>query len=85
VSEFAVRHIGHHVVFNAHKFLVDKFGCSAYVLRVIAAYGFAVPGEEAVGKWFQRGRVPGEWLPLLLSVLELEEGQPVSLLPYMRG
>jgi hypothetical protein len=69
-------------MFDARKFLVDKFRSSAYVLKIVGAYGFE-PTPEQVEKWFQRGRVAGEWLPILIGVLELEEGGPVSLLPYM--
>lgn len=73
------------VGFDAHKFLVDKFGGSRYVLTLVGAYGLGFPEHEAVLKWFSRGRIPGDWLPILLGVLELEEGRAVSLLPYIRG
>lgn len=71
-------------MFTGARFIADKFGCSGYVRQLVGAYGFDTPSEAAVKKWVVRGAIPGEWLPVLIGVLELETGQPVSLLPYLR-
>jgi hypothetical protein len=69
---------------SAAKFLRDKFGSSSYVLKLTSAYGFALPSLEAVDKWVERDSIPSGWFAVLLSVLELETGSPVSVLPYVR-
>jgi len=40
---------------------------------------------STVEKWFQRKSVPGEWLAVLLCLLELERGEPVRLAKYLIG
>jgi hypothetical protein len=63
--------------FNSTKFL------KAYFPDLILAYGFEQPQPSTAEKWWRRGAVPGAWLPVLLCILELEHGRPVSLLPYI--
>lgn len=72
-------------MFTGTRFIADKFGCSGYVRSLVASYGFPAPTEAAVKKWMVRDSIPGEWLPVLLGVLELEHGGPVSVLPYVRA
>jgi len=69
--------------FNSTKFLKAYFPDCATMRSLLAAYGFEQPMADTAEKWWRRGSVPGAWLPLLLGVLELEHGQPVSLLPYI--
>lgn len=44
-----------------------------------------MPNQAAADKWFQRASVPSEWLPVVLSYLEIDNGSPVSLIPYLGG
>lgn len=70
-------------MFRAERFLLDHFRDPAYVRDIVSAYGFEAPSEPAVAKWFLRNSVPPGWLVRLLGVLELENGAPVSVLPYL--
>lgn len=71
--------------FNAKRFLTDQFHTPERVNLLLSSYGLLTPKISAVEKWFQRGRIPGEWSPLLLVVLELEKGKPTSLTSYLEG
>lgn len=50
----------------------------------MTVYNLETPQLPAVYKWFQRGTIPSEWLPLLLCVIELDNGEPVRLATYLR-
>lgn len=69
--------------FNSTKFLKAHFPDCATMRSLLTAYGFAPPAADTAEKWWRRGSVPGAWLPVLLGMLELEHGKPVSLLPYL--
>lgn len=72
------------ISFDTVKFLTANFSTPARVVSFLMAYGHPkVPDEEAVRKWFSRGRVPGEWLIVLLAYLEIDRGAPVSVAPYL--
>jgi hypothetical protein len=70
--------------FNVTRFLRDKFNNPAGLVAYLAAYGTVVPAQNAE-KWFYRQSVPSAWLPIILAHVELEEGAPVSLSPYMEA
>lgn len=69
--------------FNDAKFLKAHFADCATMRSLLQAYGFEPPAADTAEKWWRRRSVPGAWLPILLGVLELEHGEPVSLLPYI--
>lgn len=70
-------------MFDAKQFLRDKFGSAGAVLAFASAYGVDGLNLASIEKWFQRGGIPGRWLVVLLALLELEQGRPVSLTPYI--
>lgn len=70
-------------MFETKRFLVENFGSTQGLLAFLRAYGVAAPNDSTVGKWFSRASVPSEWLPLLLGYLEIDRGQPVSLIAYI--
>lgn len=70
-------------MFEAKRFLTDKFGSAGGVVALLGAYGADVPNRAAVDKWFQRGSIPADWLAVLLAFLEIEDG-PVSMINYVR-
>lgn len=72
-------------MFQTRRFLVDKFGNSPGLLAFLRAYQAPAPKPAAAEKWFQRASVPSEWLPVVLSYLEIDNGAPVSLIPYLEG
>ena len=71
-------------MFDTTRFLNDHFGSPQRVIGFLRAYKLHEPSIETVRKWFQRAAVPSEWLPVLLAVLELDEGHPVSLATYIK-
>ena len=71
-------------MFNVDQFLKDKFRDAQGLVAFLQAYGAEAPALGTVIKWFQRSSVPGDWLPVLLAYVELDEGQPVSLIKYLR-
>lgn len=70
-------------MFDARQFLIDTFRTPTELSAFVRAYGYEPPKEATVDKWFRRQSVPSEWFPLLLGLLELDRGKPVSLVSYL--
>lgn len=70
-------------MFNTKQFLVEMFGNPQGLLSFLRSYDAPLPGAAAVDKWFQRGSVPSDWLPILLAYIELDRGEPVRLSSYL--
>ena len=70
-------------MFDHKRFLDDQFGSPDGVIGTLGAYKIAHPSRDTVRKWFERGGIPALWLPMLLCVLEIENGQPVRLANYL--
>jgi hypothetical protein len=70
-------------MFDAARFLQDRFTNPDGVIGLFQTYGMNCPSREAVRKWFERSSISAEWLPLLLALLELDAGEPVSLAQYL--
>ncbi len=70
-------------MFNAGKFLSEHFTDVDGVIGLVGKHWSDVPQREAVRKWFSRGSLPADWIPVLCVVLEREYGPPVSLAPYI--
>ena len=70
-------------MFEARRFLEENFGDIGGLIARCRAANVEPPNEAAVQKWRQRNSIPGEWLTKLVSVLEAERGEAVSLRPYM--
>lgn len=70
-------------MFNGSQFLTETVGDTRGVLALFAAYGVKAPAQSAVEKWFQRGNTPSKWLAVMLGLLELERGQPVSVCKFL--
>lgn len=75
--------LGRIPMFKAKSFLVEMFGNVQGLLSFLGAYDAPLPNAGAVEKWFQRGSIPSDWLPVLLAYLELDRGGPVSLSSYL--
>lgn len=58
--------------FDTHRFLTEKFGDPANVVATLQRHGLESPSFYAVEKWFQRKRVPGESLLILVHIAEQE-------------
>jgi len=70
-------------MFDASRFLEEHFRDADGVVGLLGAYNLTPPRANTVQKWFQRGSVPSEWLPLLLCVLELENGSAIQIAKYV--
>lgn len=71
--------------FNHTKFLEDHFNTPDGVLGLLAKHGLLSPLRPAVVKWFTRGSVPADWLPVLLAAVECERGAPLSMVSYLKN
>jgi hypothetical protein len=70
-------------VFDRIKFIDDAQLDPDAIIGMANAANIDVPPRDTLRKWFARGSIPGEWWPVILALLELERGRPVSLLPYI--
>lgn len=68
--------------FNAAKFLTDKWASPTHLLAFARTYGVSYK-FQTVYRWFERESIPSDVLPVLLALLELETGQPVSIAKYL--
>jgi hypothetical protein len=72
-------------MFDTKRFLKDQFRTPVELHTLMQSYGVDVPREGTVSQWFQRASVPSTWFPVLLAVLEMDRGHPVSVVEYMEG
>lgn len=70
-------------MFNAREFLKQNFQNAGGIVAYCRAMDVEPPSEEAAQKWFERNSLTGEWLAKLLSILETERGEPVSIREYI--
>ena len=72
-------------MFDTKRFLAEKFKDPYSLIAFLRAYRAPEPKEETVRKWFTRGSVPSEWLPVLIAYLEIDECSPVSIVSYLEA
>lgn len=70
-------------MFKFKKFLMAHWRNAEMLERFLAAYGITELKRNAIYKWFLRETIPAEWFAVLLCLLELEKGKPVSLREYL--
>lgn len=70
-------------MFDAVKFLEDNFLSPNVVYAILTNYKLPAPPTDTIRKWFARGSIPAEWLPVLICCLELENGAPIFLAKYI--
>ena len=70
-------------MFGVALLLRDHFGDTHGVAGMLNAYGLPAPPTDTIRKWFSRGSVSSEWLPVLVGCVELDSGQPISLAKYL--
>lgn len=70
--------------FDAKSLLVHEFERPQALCDRLAFFALPTPNVVNVQKWFERGSIPGGWLPFLLACLEYEKGS-VSVRQYIRG
>ena len=72
-------------MFDTRRFLQHYFCNAPGLVAFVTAFGHTPPSATAAEKWFQRNSIPSEWLPVLLALLELDNGEPVRLVGYLRA
>lgn len=72
-------------MFDTVKFVRDHFGTVDAMIGLARQKNVRFPERDTVRKWITRGNIPSDWLPILLMLIELDIGQPVSILPYIDG
>lgn len=70
------------MTFATQLFITEKLESPDAVIGLFGLAGVSIPAKDTVRKWFERGSIPGEWWPLVLVVLEITNGGPVSLASY---
>lgn len=72
-------------MFDAKLFLRDNFKTKLKLIELVERWGIAPPSVYMVDKWWQRGSVPSDWLPVLIYVLESERGTAPQLANYIKA
>jgi hypothetical protein len=72
-------------MFDTKRFLKDQFRTPPEAAAILRSYGVEPPNESTMQQWFTRESVPSKWFPILLAILELHKGAPVSIVEYMEG
>ena len=71
-------------MFDASSFIRDNFQTVGGVIAHCRAANVEPPTKGQAEKWLARSSLSGEWLAVLMSVVEANTGRPVSLLPYVK-
>ncbi len=69
-------------MFDTRKFLKTYWPNEIHLINWISAYGETPPKRPAAAKWFSRSSIPTDWFALILILLEIQEGAPISLTRY---
>ena len=72
------------MAFDTAAFIVDHLISPDAIVGLANHFNIEVPAKDTLRKWFERGTIPGEWWPVVLAMLELESGKPVSVVEYLR-
>lgn len=70
-------------MFDNLRFLTEQFGNADAVIGLANHFNVDVPAKDTLRKWFERGSIPSDWWPVVLALLEMDRGAPVSVLDYM--
>ena len=69
--------------FSMRRFLKAHWADDAKLVQFVQTYGVDPPTRMAVHKWFERETVPTSWFAILVVLLEMERGKPISLTGFM--
>jgi len=70
-------------MFDFKTFLTDHWGNADNLHSFLKTYGRSYQ-RGALYKWFLRDNIPAEGFALLVALLELDSGKPISLIKYMK-
>lgn len=68
--------------FPVKDFLTTEIGPAQTVHALLLSHGMAAE-MDTVRKWFERDSIPGDKLALILLMLEIDRGAPVSVMSHM--
>lgn len=68
--------------FPVKDFLTAEIGPAQNVQAMFSSHGIPVE-MDTVRKWYERDSISGEKLALILLMLELDRGSPVSVMSHM--
>lgn len=71
-------------MFDFKRFLDDHWKDTSALLTFLETYGFQVD-RQALFKWKVRGSIPGNWFAVLLALLEIDAGRPLSISKYLKS
>ena len=71
-------------MFDFPRFLKTHWTSDRALHRLLKQYGVAGVSAAAVYKWWIRGSIPADHLPVVLALLELERGAPVSMAEFLK-
>lgn len=71
------------LVFDTDAFIREHFRDANGIVGMLRAYGLRCPPYDTARKWVARGTVPSEWFPVIVAVLELDNGEAISLIKYL--
>ena len=70
--------------FDARAFIRERWPRTPLMLAWLKSYGMELEYDRVI-KWRTRGIIPSTHLALILALLEVEQGAPVSLIGYLKG
>ena len=70
--------------FNTKAFVADFWPSSDHLWRWLESYGQADVTKQACYKWVSRESIPADKFALMLALLEIERGAPVSLVKFLK-
>ncbi len=73
-----------HYSFDTARFLSERWENHDALLAFLQRYGVDTISRAALFKWYRRSSIPSDWLPVLLALIEIDTGQAVSLISYLK-
>jgi len=70
-------------MFDFKAFLTDHWGNADNLHSFLKTYGQSYQ-RGALYKWFLRDTIPAEGFAVLVALLEVDSGKPISLVGYMK-
>lgn len=71
-------------MFDFPRFLKTHWANDRALHRLLKQYGVNNVSAAAVYKWWIRGSIPADYLPVVLALLELEQGKTISLAEFLK-
>jgi hypothetical protein len=71
-------------IFQIKQFLVNNFVDPDKELAFLANYGITDISRQGLYKHWRRESIPADLFPVLVALLEIENGAPVSLAKWLK-